>query len=61
MTYVNIGGMLVRQLEQVEAWIASHSGDTEAITRYEIQRQDLLATMAELGLTVNAGTAEGRE
>ena len=56
LTYVNIGSLLVKQLEQVEAWIANHSGDDAAIARYNIQREDILATMTDLGLTVNNGT-----
>ena len=50
LTYTNIGSLLVRQLEEVESWIASHAGDPEAIARYNVQRDDILATMADLGL-----------
>ena len=55
LTYVNIGSLLIKQLEQVEDWIANHVGDNEAIARYNIQREDILATMTDLGLTVDDG------
>ena len=57
LTYVNIGNLLVKQLEQVESWIANHAGDNEAIARYNIQRDDILLTMADLGL-VNGATSQ---
>ena len=53
LTYTNIGSLLVRQLEEVESWIASHAGDPEAIARYNVQREDILATMLDLGLLVD--------
>ncbi|HSC16943.1 MAG TPA: hypothetical protein VLI71_17570, partial [Gammaproteobacteria bacterium] len=51
VTYVNIGSLLVQQLEEVEAWILNHTGDPDAIARYNVQRDQILATMTELGLT----------
>src|SRR6185503_16565552 len=57
LTYTNIGSLLVRQLEEVESWIASHAGNPEAIARYNIQREDILNTMEELGLLDNDGQA----
>jgi hypothetical protein len=53
ITYVNIGNLLVQQLAQVEAWIANHQGDPEAVARYSVQRDDIIATMTDLGLTVD--------
>jgi hypothetical protein len=55
VTYVNIGSLLVKQLEDVESWITSHQGDPEAIARYNVQRDQILATMTELGLTELVG------
>ncbi len=61
ITYVNLGGLLVKQLKTVDGWIANHAGDNEAIARYEAQRTDILLTMTELGMIDGASSQPIRE
>ncbi len=59
LTYVNIGSLLIRQLNEVEDWMANHAGNDEAIARYQVQREQILETLAELGLTQTYQVPDG--
>ena len=54
-TYANVGNLLIEQREAVIGWIASHSGDTEAIARYVIQLAAIDQTLDDLGLLSGDG------
>jgi hypothetical protein len=51
VSYVNVGNLLLEQREQVVTWISNHTGDIEALARYEVQLAAIDDSLAELGLT----------
>ena len=62
LSYRNVGNLLIKQREQVLAWMASHANNPEAIARYQVQLDQIDTTMADLGLvtqeTVNGVTKQ---
>jgi len=51
VSYVNIGNMLLEQRDELVSWILNHTGDADALARYQVQLDALDETLEELGLT----------
>ena len=51
VSYVNVGNLLLEQREELVSWILNHSGDSEALARYQVQLDALDETLEDLGLT----------
>ncbi|MEQ1825678.1 MAG: right-handed parallel beta-helix repeat-containing protein [Pirellula sp.] len=50
LVYRNIGNLLFEQRQQLLTWISEHSGEPEAIARYQVQLEEVENLMKELGL-----------
>ena len=49
-TIHNLGEQLVKQRDEILAWISSHSTNVEAVARYQVQLQQIETTLASYGL-----------
>lgn len=60
LSYVNIGNLLLEQREKVLSWIANHSGNAEAIARYQVQLEQIEQTLEDLGLIETLTNSSGQ-
>ena len=49
LTYQNVGSMLIEQRATVVGWMTSHSGNAEALARYQVQLDEIDEAIEDLG------------
>ncbi|MTJ31397.1 hypothetical protein, partial [Aphanizomenon sp. UHCC 0183] len=50
MSYAGLGSLLLEQREKIQGWINSHSGNSEAVARYQVQLDAINQAIADSGL-----------
>jgi hypothetical protein len=61
LSYENISNLLIAQKNKIESWMTNHSGNPEALARYQTQLDAVIKDMENLGLTETVVNAEGNE
>jgi hypothetical protein len=61
LNYESLSNLLIEQKNNLEDWMINHSGNPEALARYQTQLDALLKDMEALGLTETITNEEGNE